>query len=44
MEQPRLSIGHMEVRIDFEAQDVSDQLTHLFNFRKGRSTQSFGAV
>lgn len=43
-EQPRLAMGHMEVRIDFEARDASDQLTHLYNFRNGRSTQSFGTV
>jgi DNA mismatch repair protein MSH5 len=43
-EQPRLAMGHMEVRIDFEARDASDQLTHLYNFRQGRSVQSFGAM
>ncbi|KAF1911832.1 muts domain V-domain-containing protein [Ampelomyces quisqualis] len=37
-----LAFGHMEVCVDTEAADVSDQITYLYNFRDGRSTSSFG--
>ncbi|KAH8727567.1 muts domain V-domain-containing protein [Phaeosphaeriaceae sp. PMI808] len=40
--RPALAFGHMEVRIDTEASEVSDQITYLYNFRDGRSTSSFG--
>ncbi|CAN9407683.1 unnamed protein product [Alternaria alternata] len=40
--RPALAFGHMEVRIDVEASEVSDQITYLYNFREGRSTSSFG--
>ncbi|CAO2650650.1 Nn.00g019420.m01.CDS01 [Neocucurbitaria sp. VM-36] len=40
--RPPLAFGHMEVRIDADASNVSDQITYLYNFRDGRSTSSFG--
>ncbi|KAF2019048.1 hypothetical protein BU24DRAFT_341301 [Aaosphaeria arxii CBS 175.79] len=42
--QPRhkVSFGHMEVRVNPEARVTEDQVTHLYNFRKGRSNSSFG--
>ncbi|KAF1841047.1 uncharacterized protein K460DRAFT_420875 [Cucurbitaria berberidis CBS 394.84] len=40
--RPTLTFGHMEVRIDSDASEVSDQITYLYNFRTGRSTSSFG--
>ncbi|KAG9186743.1 hypothetical protein G6011_09851 [Alternaria panax] len=40
--RPALAFGHMEVRIDADASEVSDQITYLYNFREGRSTSSFG--
>ncbi|RMZ69201.1 dna mismatch repair msh5 [Pyrenophora seminiperda CCB06] len=40
--RPALAFGHMEVRIDTDAVEVSDQITYLYNFREGRSTSSFG--
>jgi DNA mismatch repair protein MSH5 len=41
--QPRLGFGHMEVKIDPTAKDISDQLTYLYNFRHGRSVSTYGA-
>ncbi|KAF1835488.1 hypothetical protein BDW02DRAFT_495713 [Decorospora gaudefroyi] len=38
--RPALTFGHMEVRIDTEASEVSDQITYLY--KEGRSTSSFG--
>ncbi|KAF2832856.1 hypothetical protein CC86DRAFT_414515 [Ophiobolus disseminans] len=40
--RPTLAFGHMEVRIDTNTSDVSEQITYLYNFRDGRSTSSFG--
>ncbi|KAA8625153.1 MutS Mismatch repair ATPase [Pyrenophora tritici-repentis] len=40
--RPALAFGHLEVRIDTDAVEVSDQITYLYNFREGRSTSSFG--
>jgi DNA mismatch repair protein MSH5 len=41
--QPQLEFGHMEVRVDLTATEVSDQLTYLYNFRHGRSVSTYGA-
>jgi DNA mismatch repair protein MSH5 len=41
-ERPELSFGHMEVRVDLNAEVVEDQITYLYNFVPGRSTSSFG--
>ncbi|CZS90681.1 related to MSH5-meiosis-specific protein [Rhynchosporium graminicola] len=41
-EQPELSFGHMEVRLDTESEAVEDQITYLYNFVPGRSISSFG--
>ncbi|KAI9051038.1 hypothetical protein LZ554_005146 [Drepanopeziza brunnea f. sp. 'monogermtubi'] len=41
-ERPGLSFGHMEVRVDTNAETVEDQITYLYNFMPGRSTSSFG--
>ncbi|RAR08460.1 DNA mismatch repair protein MutS [Stemphylium lycopersici] len=40
--RPALGFGYMEVRVNTEAQEISDQITYLYNFREGRSTSSFG--
>lgn len=37
-----LSFGHMEVRVDKDADVVEDQITYLYNFVAGRSNASFG--
>ncbi|KAI4269650.1 MAG: hypothetical protein LQ337_007146 [Flavoplaca oasis] len=42
--RPRLAFGHMEVRIDMEADAVDEQITYLYNFCPGRSRSSFGTV
>ncbi|KAJ5291761.1 DNA mismatch repair protein MutS core [Penicillium angulare] len=42
--RPRLQLGHMEVKVCEESQNFEDQVTYLYNFRKGRSNKSFGAV
>lgn len=41
-ERPELSFGHMEVRVEANADLVEDQITYLYNFVPGRSTSSFG--
>jgi len=41
-ESPELSFGHMEVRVDSDAELVEDQITYLYNFVAGRSNSSFG--
>ncbi|KAL8810476.1 MAG: hypothetical protein Q9200_002548 [Gallowayella weberi] len=42
--RPHLAFGHMEVRVDMEAEATEDQITYLYNFRPGRSRSSFGTV
>lgn len=42
--QPALGFAHMEVRMDTQASEVSDQITYLYNYRPGRSTSSFGTI
>ncbi|KAL4886538.1 muts domain V-domain-containing protein [Aspergillus karnatakaensis] len=42
--RPRLQLGHMEVRVCEESREVDEQITYLYNFRIGRSTQSFGTI
>ena len=37
-----LAFAHMDVRLDPEAADAEDQVTHLFRLVAGRSTSSFG--
>ncbi|KAH8697365.1 putative DNA mismatch repair protein Msh5 [Talaromyces proteolyticus] len=37
-----LEFGHMEVRVDESTRDTKEQLTYLYNFKLGRSNQSFG--
>ncbi|KAH7330304.1 muts domain V-domain-containing protein [Rhexocercosporidium sp. MPI-PUGE-AT-0058] len=41
-ERPELSFGHMEVRVDADAEAVEDQITYLYSFVSGRSNSSFG--
>ncbi|KAJ5677190.1 DNA mismatch repair protein MutS core [Penicillium maclennaniae] len=41
---PRLQLGHMEVKVCEEFQDVEDQVTYLYNFRPGVSSKSFGTI
>ncbi|KAJ5486021.1 DNA mismatch repair protein MutScore [Penicillium desertorum] len=42
--RPRLHLGHMEVQVREETQEVEDQITYLYNFRPGRSNKSFGTI
>ncbi|KAJ5767203.1 uncharacterized protein N7511_004819 [Penicillium nucicola] len=42
--RPRLQLGHMEVQVDQQVQQVADQVTYLYNFRLGRSNKSFGTI
>jgi DNA mismatch repair protein MSH5 len=44
VEQPNLAFGHMEVRVDVEADTPEDQVTYLYNFVPGRSSASFGTT
>lgn len=37
-----LSFGHMEVRVNTDAEVVEDQITYLYNYVPGRSNSSFG--
>ncbi|KAI1995454.1 hypothetical protein LOZ51_003280 [Ophidiomyces ophidiicola] len=39
---PELQFGHMEVQIDPTASEIEDQITYLYNFRSGWSSESFG--
>ncbi|PYI12502.1 DNA mismatch repair protein Msh5 [Aspergillus sclerotiicarbonarius CBS 121057] len=41
---PQLQLGHMEVRVREDPTEAEDQITYLYNFRLGRSGQSFGTV
>ncbi|CDM30496.1 DNA mismatch repair protein MutS, type 1 [Penicillium roqueforti FM164] len=42
--RPRLYLGYMEVQVCEETQAAEDQITYLYNFRPGRSSQSFGTM
>ncbi|KGO51449.1 DNA mismatch repair protein MutS, core [Penicillium expansum] len=42
--RPQLQLGHMEVQVCEETQEVEDQITYLYNFRPGRSNKSFGTI
>ncbi|BCR97362.1 MutS family protein MSH5 [Aspergillus luchuensis] len=42
--RPQLQLGHMEVRVHEEPGEAEDQITYLYNFRLGRSDQSFGTM
>ncbi|GCB22561.1 MutS protein homolog 5 [Aspergillus awamori] len=42
--RPQLQLGHMEVRVHEEPGEAEDQITYLYNFRTGRSDQSFGTI
>ncbi|KAJ6121588.1 hypothetical protein N7512_004053 [Penicillium capsulatum] len=44
LQRPTLQLGHMEVKISEESQEAEDQVTYLYNFRPGRSNQSFGTI
>ncbi|PSN73019.1 hypothetical protein BS50DRAFT_653326 [Corynespora cassiicola Philippines] len=41
--RPSLTFGHMEVRIDPGTPQIDDQITYLYNFCEGRSTESYGS-
>ncbi|KAK6958086.1 hypothetical protein Daesc_000879 [Daldinia eschscholtzii] len=43
VETPELAFGHMEIRVDFDAPTMEDQVTHLFQLAPGRSVSSFGS-
>ncbi|KAI9727494.1 MAG: MutS protein msh5 [Chrysothrix sp. TS-e1954] len=40
--RPGLQFAHMEVHLDEEAEDVSNQIAYLYTLKEGRSTSSFG--
>ncbi|KAJ5682222.1 DNA mismatch repair protein MutS core [Penicillium macrosclerotiorum] len=40
----RLQLGHMEVKVCEESQDVEDQVIYLYNFHPGRCNKSFGTI
>ncbi|PYH95934.1 DNA mismatch repair protein Msh5 [Aspergillus ellipticus CBS 707.79] len=42
--RPQLQLGHMEVRVSDNPRGAEDQITYLYNFRLGRSDQSYGTV
>lgn len=39
----RLTLTHMDVRVDLEAENTEDQVTYLFRLMPGRSASSFGS-
>lgn len=41
--RPHLDYGHMEVRLDHEAENVENQIAYLYNLRPGRKNSSFGS-
>lgn len=41
--RPYLEFGHMEVRLDHEAENIELQIAYLYNFRPGRKNSSFGS-
>ena len=41
--QAHLAFGHMEIRLDQEAEEVENQITYLYTFRLGRKNSSFGS-
>lgn len=41
-ERPELSFGHMDVRVDSDAELVEDQITYLYSYIPGRTISSFG--
>ncbi|KAI0882714.1 muts domain V-domain-containing protein [Annulohypoxylon maeteangense] len=43
VDTPELSFGHMDVRLDFDAPIMEDQVTYLFQLKSGRSIASFGS-
>ncbi|KAG9520158.1 hypothetical protein KCU93_g7807, partial [Aureobasidium melanogenum] len=40
----RLAFGHFEVRVDPQSQQIDEQLTYLYNYKQGRSNNSYGTV
>ncbi|GAB7348558.1 hypothetical protein MBLNU459_g6949t1 [Dothideomycetes sp. NU459] len=42
--RPSLAFGHFEVRVDVDAPQIEDQVTYLYNYKQGRSTNSYGTV
>nr|ABH09702.1 MSH5-like protein [Talaromyces marneffei] len=43
-ERPSLGFGHMEVRVDEEIANAKEEVAYLYNFKPGRSNQSFGTL
>ncbi|KAI0140145.1 muts domain V-domain-containing protein [Hypoxylon sp. NC0597] len=43
VETPELAFAHMNVRLDFDAPIMEDQVTYLFQLTPGRSIASFGS-
>ncbi|KAJ9303252.1 hypothetical protein DTO271G3_626 [Paecilomyces variotii] len=42
--RPELQFGHMEVQIDERSKRAGNQITYLYNFVLGRSTESLGTI
>lgn len=42
--RPGLQFAHMEIRLDEDAEETSDQISYLYTLREGRSTSSFGTA
>ncbi|KAJ9212412.1 hypothetical protein DTO166G4_6043 [Paecilomyces variotii] len=42
--RPELQFGHMEVQIDERSKRSGNQITYLYNFVLGRSSESFGTI
>ncbi|KAI5204078.1 hypothetical protein E4T38_04811 [Aureobasidium subglaciale] len=40
----RLAFGHFEVRVDPHSRQINEQLTYLYNYKQGRSNNSYGTV
>ncbi|KAI1407499.1 muts domain V-domain-containing protein [Hypoxylon sp. FL1857] len=43
LETPELAFAHMNVRLDFDAPTMEEQVTYLFQLTPGRSIASFGS-
>ena len=41
---PRMSLAHMEIRLDQSQENAQQQVTYLYNLRPGLSSESFGNV
>ncbi|KAI0478736.1 muts domain V-domain-containing protein [Xylariaceae sp. FL0804] len=42
-ESPQLGLAHMDIRLDYDAPSLEDQVTYLYQLVPGRSISSFGS-